>query len=159
MMLERIARYVQSSYFMNRVYKKCDSIGLNYYRHTKFGDKRVYEKTDMGWDIYPEGIEYALVYLSRYELPIVVSEAGIADARDVHRAEYITEQVKGVWRALQKGVDVRGHMYWSLLDNYELALGYEKRFGLVEIDYETLERKIRPSALVYKKICEENTVE
>jgi beta-glucosidase len=50
-------------------------------------------------------------------------------------------------------------MYWSLLDNYEWALGYEKRFGLVEIDYETLKRKIRPSAYVYKKICEQNAVE
>ena len=50
-------------------------------------------------------------------------------------------------------------MYWSLLDNYEWALGYEKRFGLVEIDYETLERKIRPSAYVYKSIIEANGLE
>ncbi len=157
--LAKVAAYVQSGYFMNRVYKKCDSIGLNYYRHTKFGDTQVYEKTDMGWSIYPEGIYGALKFLARYKKPLYVTEAGIADAADTKRADYITKQVTGVWRAIQEGVEVRGHMYWSFLDNYELALGFEKRFGLVEIDYKTLERKIRPSAYVYKKICEENAVQ
>ena len=159
MILARMSAYVQSGYFMNRVHKKCDSISLNYYRHTKFGDTCEYEKTDMGWDIYPEGIYGALTYLWRYRKPLYVSEAGIADAADTRRSAYIVKQVEGVWRALRSGVDVRGHMYWSLLDNYELALGYEKRFGLVEIDYGTLERKIRPSAYIYKRICEDNAVE
>lgn len=144
--------------FMRRVYKKCDSIGLNYYFHRKFGDTHTYEKTDMDWDIYPEGIEDSLMMLWRYQKPLYVSESGIADAHDVHRADYITRQVQAIWRALQRGADVRGHFYWSLLDNYEWALGFEKRFGLVEVNYETLERHIRPSAYVYKKICEENAV-
>ncbi len=84
--------------------------------------------------------------------------AGLADADDDVRADYIIRQVRATHRAIVAGVDVRGHMYWSLLDNYEWALGYEKRFGLVAVDYETLERKIRPSAWMYKKICEENKV-
>lgn len=154
-----LGAYVQSGFFMNRVHKKCDSIGLNYYRHTKFGGKEVYEQTDMGWEIYPEGICGALKYLHRYKKPIYVSEAGIADAGDVMRADYIRKQVAGVWSAIEDGVDVRGHMYWSLLDNYELALGYEKRFGLVHVNYDTLERTIRPSAYVYKKICEDNAIQ
>ena len=141
---------------MRRVYKKCDSIGLNYYFHKKFGDKHVYQKTDMDWDIYPEGIYGALKMLWRYKKPLFVSEAGIADEADKYRASYITKQVEATWQAVQDGIDVRGHMYWSLLDNYEWALGFEKRFGLVEINYETLERKIRPSAYVYKEICENN---
>lgn len=157
-MLAIIATHFQSGHFMNGIRGHFDSIGLNYYRHTKFGDRKEYEKTDMGWNIYPEGIEFALKYLWKYKKPIYISEAGLADAADTLRADYIKRQVLGTWRALQDGVDVRGHMYWSLLDNYELALGYEKRFGLVEINYETLERKIRPSAYVYKKICEENAV-
>lgn len=153
-----IANRLWTHVFMNRVYKKCDSIGLNYYFHKKFGDKKVYVKTDMDWDIYPQGIYGSLKLLSKYKKPLFVSEAGLADEADIHRANYITEQVKAVWRAIQDGVDVRGHMYWSLLDNYEWALGFEKRFGLVEIDYETLERKIRPSAYVYKQICEDNGI-
>lgn len=142
--------------FMRRVCEKCDSIGLNFYIHKKFGDTEVYHKTDMNWDFVPEKICDALKMLTRYRVPLFVSEAGIADHDDDNRAEYITRQVQGVWQAIQDGVDVRGHMYWSLLDNYEWALGYEKRFGLVEIDYKTQKRKIRPSAYVYKKICEEN---
>jgi beta-glucosidase/6-phospho-beta-glucosidase/beta-galactosidase len=113
----------------------------------------------MNWDIYPEGIEECLMMLARYRKPLYVAESGIADAKDAHRGDYITRQVQAVWRAIQRGADVRGHFYWSLLDNYEWALGFEKRFGLVEVDYHTLERKIRPSAYVYKKICVENAVQ
>lgn len=146
-------------HFMGHVYKKCDSIGLNYYLHKKFGDTRTYEKTDMGWDVYPEGISDALLMLKRYKLPIYVSEAGVADATDKMRASYIRTLVEHVHIAIQKNVDVRGFMYWSLLDNYELAEGYTKRFGLIEINYETLERTVRPSAFEYKKICDANALE
>ena len=154
-----VANHFWTHVYMNRVKHHLDSIGLNYYFHKKFGDTKTYEKTDMDWDIYPEGIEDALMMLAKYKKPLYVAESGLADYRDIHRAEYITEQVRGVWRALQRGADVHGHMYWSLLDNYEWALGFEKRFGLVEIDYATLKRTIRPSAHVYEKICRENAVE
>lgn len=153
-----IANYFWTAKFMNRTKRHLDSIGLNYYFYTQFGDKRIWRKTDMDWNFAPEHIYDALKMLSRYNVPLFVSEAGLADATDSGRAEYITRQVAGVWRALSEGVDVRGHMYWSLLDNYEWALGFEKRFGLVEIDYNTLERKIRPSAYVYKRICEQNAI-
>jgi beta-glucosidase len=142
--------------FMRRTKGHYDSIGLNYYFYTQFGDRRTWRKTDMDWNFAPERIYDALMMLRRYQVPIFVCEAGIADSDDSDRAEYITKQVEGVWRAREAGVDVRGHMYWSLLDNYEWALGFEKRFGLIEINYETLERKIRPSAFVYKAICESN---
>ncbi len=153
------ANYFWTYRFMNRVHKRCDSIGLNYYFYKKFGDTAQYEKNDMDWNNYPEGVEEALMMLARYKKPLYVSESGLADYRDIQRAAYITKQVQATWRALERGADVQGHMYWSLLDNYEWALGYEKRFGLVEINYETLERKIRPSAYIYKEICMANAVE
>lgn len=152
------ANYMWTGKFMNRVHRHCDSIGLNYYFYTQFGDKRTWRKTDMDWNFAPSHIYDALMMLSKYKKPLFVSEGGIADADDSGRAEYITKQVEGTWRAIQDGADVRGHLYWSLLDNYEWALGFGKRFGLVEVNYETQERKIRPSAYVYKKICEENKV-
>ncbi len=152
-----IANYYWTYKFMNRVHEKCDSIGLNYYFYTQFGDKRQWRKTDMDWNFAPEKIYDALMMLKRYRKPVFVAEGGIADATDSGRAEYITKQVESTWQALQDGLDVRGHMYWSLLDNYEWALGFEKRFGLIEIDYETLERRIRPSAYVYKEIIEQST--
>ncbi len=154
----KIANYYWTHKFMKRVYKHCDSVGLNYYFYTQFGDTRKWRKTDMDWNFAPEHIYDALKMLSRYKKPLFISEAGLADASDSGRAEYIKRQVQGIWRAVNEGIDVRGHMYWSLLDNYEWALGFEKRFGLVEVDYKTLERKIRPSAYVYKKICEDNAV-
>jgi beta-glucosidase len=144
--------------FMKRVIQQCDSIGLNYYFSTDLGRSTVYPKTDMGWDSRPEGIYDALKQVHRYKKPIFVSECGCADAEDAFRAEYIRETVKGIHKAIQEGVDVRSFMYWSLLDNYEWAHGFEKRFGLVEVDYVTQERKIRPSAYIYKAICEKNAL-
>lgn len=153
-----IAHYFWTSLFMNRIKDHYDSIGLNYYFYTVFGEKWKGKKTDMGWNFAPERLYDALMLLKRYNKPVFVSEAGLADADDSDRAEYIQKQVEATWRAIQDGVDVRGHLYWSLLDNYEWALGFEKRFGLVEINYRTLERRIRSSAYVYKKICESNSV-
>lgn len=143
---------------LSRVIEKCDSIGINYYQHKKFGDTATYPKTDMGWDVYPEGLCDALLMVKRYKKPIWVSEAGVADAKDTIRADYIKRLIRCMHVAIENGADVRGFMYWSLLDNYEWAHGFEKRFGLVEIDYETLARKIRPSAYAYKEIIERNAV-
>lgn len=154
----RVMQYLQTYRFMNAVHKECDEIALNYYRHTIFGDTRTYKKTDMDWEIFPEGTYQALKVLARYQKPIFIAEAGLADEADTMRADYIKAQVKAVHQAIEDGVVVTGHMYWSLLDNYELALGFGKRFGLVAIDYDTLKRTVRPSAYVYKKICEENAV-
>jgi beta-glucosidase len=153
-----IANYFWTKKFMSRTHKYCDSIGLNYYFYTMFGDKREWRKTDMDWNFAPEYIYDALKLLSVYKRPLFVSEAGLADATDESRPEYIKRQVAGVWQAIDDGMDVRGHLYWSLLDNYEWALGFDKRFGLVEVDYKTLKRTIRPSAYVYKEICKSNAV-
>lgn len=142
--------------FLRQVSKKCDSIGVNYYLHKKFGDNATYAKTDMNWDVYPEGLCGSLMMVKKYGKPVWVAEAGVADADDDMRADYIKSLIGCMWQAMQNGVDVRGYMYWSLLDNYEWAHGFEKRFGLIEIDYETLERKVRPSAYVYKRIIEQN---
>ncbi|MEK7509671.1 MAG: family 1 glycosylhydrolase [Patescibacteria group bacterium] len=144
--------------FLMHIYRKCDSIGINYYLHKKFGDTAVYKKTDMGWDVYPEGLCGALLMVKRYGKPVWVAEAGVADADDDMRADYITRLIRCMHTAIQQGVDLRGYMYWSLFDNYELAHGYSKRFGLVEVDYDTLERRIRPSAYVFKEIIERNAL-
>ncbi len=141
---------------MRRVYKSCDSIGLNYYFYTRFGDRTEWRKTDMGWNFAPQYIYQALMSLKKYGLPLYVAEGGLADASDEGRREYIREQVKATWLAINEGVDVKAHLYWSLLDNYEWAYGFDKRFGLIEIDYDTKERKVRQSAYEYKEICINN---
>ncbi|HMA79073.1 MAG TPA: glycoside hydrolase family 1 protein [Candidatus Paceibacterota bacterium] len=153
-----VANRMWTHVYMRRVRHTIDSIGLNYYFHKKFGDRAEYDKTDMDWDIYPEGIYGSLKLLTRYRKPIFISEAGLADRTDTRRAAYITEQIRATKRALDDGIDVRGHMYWSLIDNYEWALGTQKCFGLVAINYDTLERTIRPSAWVYKDIIDANGI-
>lgn len=145
--------------FLGRVYKQCDWIGCNYYQRTVYGDTRTLPATDMGWRIDPDGIYDALRELSRYGKPLYVAEAGCADAHDRFRADYIRDTVRAIHRAVIDGSDVRGYCYWSLIDNYEWAEGFEKRFGLVEVNYDTLERRVRPSAYVYKEICTTNAVD
>ena len=107
----------------------------------------------MGWRIYPKGIYNILMDLKKYKVPLYVTENGIADASDSQRGNFISAHIEWVYNAIKDGADVRGYYYWSLLDNYEWAEGFTKRFGLVEINYDTMERKIRPSAYVYKFIC------
>lgn len=153
-----ISMYMQTYYFLNRTKHKTDIIGLNYYRHTTFGDTQNYLLTDMNWKVKPEGIYGAIMALKRYKKPIIIAEAGVADEDDDIRPDYIRVQIAATQKALEDGADVRGHMYWSLLDNYEWAFGTERRFGLVAVDYKTLERTIRPSAQVYKQIIENNGI-
>lgn len=143
--------------FLNRIEQ--DFIGLNYYFHKKFGDKAIYEKSDMGWDIYPRGIYNLLIKLKRYGKPIYITENGLADAADSRHEKFVKEHLQWINKAIQDGADVNGYFYWSLLDNFEWAHGFGPRFGLVEMNYETMERKIRPSAYEYAKICKENSLE
>ena len=136
-----------------------DFIGLNYYFHNRidYGINKNANKeiSDIGWEIYPEGIYRVLKNLKKYNLPVYVTESGLADARDAHRANFIKNHLYWVKRAVNEGVDVRGYFYWSLLDNFEWDKGFWPRFGLVEVDYKTMARKIRPSALEYKKIIDQ----
>ena len=129
---------------------------MNYYFHRRFPKNENKEVSDMGWEIYPEGIYHVLKDLKKYNKPIYITENGIADAKDQKRSRFIKEHLQWAEEAVQEGVDVRGYFYWSLLDNFEWAHGFGPRFGLVEMDYKTMERKIRPSALEYKKIIENN---
>lgn len=154
---KKIAEYQWNDRFMHAVRHYIDSIGLNYYFHHYFGpDKKRHKKTDFGWDIYPEGIYHAISDLKKYNVPIYITENGLADAKDKNREKFIKDHLYQVWRAIQGGADVRGYFHWSLLDNFEWAEGYSKKFGLIEVDLETKERKIRKSALAYKQICESN---
>jgi beta-glucosidase len=155
-----MSNYLQNHRFTRKTYKCLDEIGINYYQASQYGIELTDRKTDMGWNFTPEYIYEALMMMSKYGKPMFVSEAGIADHDDSDRAEYITRQVDGLRRAIADGADVRGHLYWSLMDNYEWALGFEKQFGLIKVNYDTLERKVRPSAWVYKDLIEkENGVQ
>ena len=151
--------------FLDAIKNYQDFIGLNFYQsysikgYLKDSPKSV---SDLGWGIYPKGIYHALKYLkNRYNKPIYITENGIADAEDKKRAKFIIDYLIWTYKAIEEGVDVRGYFYWSLLDNYEWARydkGFGPRFGLVEVDYKTLERKPRPSSKIYAEICKNNAI-
>jgi len=150
------ANFFWNNHFLRKIKKHQDFIGLNYYFHHRlFGNKNK-SVTNMGWEIYPEGIYHVLKDLKKYHKPIYVMENGIADAQDVRRIEFIKDHLIWTHRAIKEGVDVKGYFYWSLLDNFEWDKGFWPKFGLVEIDHQTFERKIRPSAEFYAQICKEN---
>lgn len=110
-------------------------------------------KTQMGWEIYPDGLHHFLRMVhDEYAkgLPIIVTESGMANPDrpgrdDQARTDYIDAHLGQTLRAMKAGVPVIGFTYWSLLDNYEWSLGYEKRFGLVHVDFKTQKRTPKSS--------------
>ena len=150
-----------------------DWVGLNYYTRKLIapvsgpwpGHHEVpgpLPKTAMGWEIYPEGLEFFLRRTAAEytgTLPLHVTENGMANADvlraggvdDPARTAYLAAHLAAVQRALAAGVPVAGYYVWSLLDNYEWSLGYEKRFGLVHVDFKTLQRTPKASYHALKR--------
>lgn len=151
-----------------------DYIGLNYYCNElvrfRLGSGRsmfaenVAEPTlphsSFGWSIEPDGLRRALEDLwQRFHRPILVTENGVADENDELRGGFLRDHLRAVGDAMAAGVDVRGYLHWSSMDNFEWAEGYSKRFGLFSVDRETMERTAKPSAAVYREMCRTRTVD
>ncbi|TRW98378.1 beta-glucosidase [Paracoccus sp. M683] len=108
-------------------------------------------KTQIGWEIRPEGLAEFLLRLKREhtgDLPLYVTENGLAladEAEDQGRIDYLAGHLQAARQAIAEGVDLRGFFYWSLLDNYEWSLGYGPRFGLIHVDYQTMRRMPKAS--------------
>jgi beta-glucosidase len=105
--------------------------------------------TLMGWEFYPEALEACIrraAAIAGGGIPILVTENGVAVADDRERIEYVERALRGVLACLRDGIDVRGYLYWTLLDNFEWAFGYAPTFGLVAVDRTTQARTPRPSA-------------
>jgi beta-glucosidase len=149
--------------------RRLDWLGINYYtrallRHDPGGGAiplakvgGPLETTDIGWEIYPEGLTELLIRVARdyTGVPIFITENGMAEVAgldDQRRIRFHAEHLRAVLDARRAGVDVRGYFAWSLLDNFEWAEGYAKRFGLVEVDFETLERTPRASYRAFQQL-------
>ena len=88
--------------------------------------------------------------------PIIITENGIADAKDDRRALFIRRYIFAMNRALNEGIDIKGYFYWSLMDNFEWAEGYDMKFGLYEVDFDTQNRKLREGSKEFIKIINES---
>lgn len=166
-LIASITNFLSSDFFLKITRGYSDFIGLNYYNRVHIGFKfsppfyKIVFKgdlTDMGWEIYPEGISKVLRGLKKYNLPIYITENGIADVSDQKRPYFIIAHLEKVWQAIQEGISVKGYFYWSLIDNFEWDSGFSKRFGLFEIDFKTQKRTPRESARIYKEICTKNEI-
>lgn len=160
----RFSHFFTNEYFLRLTRGTHDFLTAQYYFHNRFkfprkvhlGDKPI---NDLGWEIYPKGIYNVLKELHQYNLPIYITENGLADAFDDYRLDFIRDHLLWVYQAIEEGVDVRGYFYWSLLDNFEWDKGFWPRFGLIAVDYEDQERIVRKAALFYAQICQENALE
>ncbi|HUJ15720.1 MAG TPA: GH1 family beta-glucosidase [Thermoanaerobaculia bacterium] len=154
-----------------------DFIGINYYKRgiTRFDPNQIIERavrvenreravyTTTDWEVFPQGLTDILLWVrERYgNLPLYITENGaafydppIADGtvQDPLRVDYLRAHLLAARAAMERGVDLRGYFVWSLLDNFEWALGYAKRFGIIHVNFETQKRTLKSSAHFYKDV-------
>ncbi|WP_165740758.1 GH1 family beta-glucosidase [Pseudoalteromonas sp. Z1A6] len=156
---------------MELISQPIDYLGINFYTRQiyKAHPTEIYEPiaptgplTDMGWEIYPQSFTDLLVSLNKtYTLPpIYITENGAAmpdtynngEVNDLDRLNYYNDHLNAVHNAIEQGVVIHGYFAWSLMDNFEWAEGYLKRFGIVYVDYKTQQRTIKNSGLAYKEL-------
>jgi beta-glucosidase len=153
---ERLAsmRHHSEDVFLNLT-KGDDFLGVQVYTRMLIGPDgwAGYEEgvpvLDMGYEFYPASLANCLRRAWDYTagtVPLLVTENGIGTTDDEQRIDYVRQALSGVLHAIDEGVDVRGYTYWSLLDNFEWAMGYRPKFGIVGVDRDTFERRAKPSA-------------
>lgn len=123
-------------------------------------------RTQMGWPVTPEVLYWSPKFLyERYKKPVLLSENGMAghdwvhlDGRvhDAHRIDFMKRYLRELCRSAEDGAEIMGYMYWSIMDNFEWSDGYDKRFGLVHVDYQTQKRTIKDSGYFYRDVIQTN---
>ncbi len=146
-----VADYAANRFVLSRVSKTSDFIGINYYLSYRMYGYRAHNPkqhlNDLGWDMQPANVQYILEDVSsRYKLPILITENGLADANDEQRKWWIMETIRGMSQAMKGGAKLIGYLHWSLLDNFEWDKGFWPKFGLVSVHRGTMKRTVRSSA-------------
>ena len=148
------ARAMHEDYYLEAT-RGNDFVGVQAYTRIRIGldglpmdaDPDIPMVESMGYEYWPQGLEASIRHaIDVTGNPVYVTENGIGIDDDEVRVKFVTESLEGVQRCLADGLDVRGYVYWSLLDNFEWAEGYRPRFGLVSVDRATFVRTPKPSA-------------
>lgn len=177
-LLKKIGKYLPENYEkdMDTICQPLDFYGQNiykgfWYKKGQNGPEQVpfpigYPHTAIGWPLTPECLYWAAKFLyERYKLPFVITENGIScrdsisldgEIHDAARIDYLHKYLRQLKKARDEGVDVKGYFVWSLMDNFEWASGYQERFGMIYVDYQTLERTPKDSYYWYKNTIETN---
>jgi len=176
---EKVYEYFPKNYEkdMQEIKEEIDFVGINYYSgdlikadpNSFLGGKNVergLSKTEMGWEIYPEGLYKMLKGVQDEYNPkeVYVTENGAAfddkveeeQVHDENRTDYLKKHFEMALKAIENGVKLKGYFVWSLLDNFEWAQGYSKRFGIVYVDYKTQKRIIKDSGKWYSNFIKNN---
>lgn len=154
------------------IYQPLDFLGWNCYLAGNYNDGPDGKpwpgmpRTNMGWAVTPDALYWGVRFIhNRYSLPIIISENGVAiidfkmdDGRvhDPQRIQFMKWYLRGLKRAANEGYPIRGYMAWSILDNLEWAHGFDKRFGLIYVDFRTQERTLKDSAYWYAELIQSN---
>lgn len=183
---DRLAAGVRD-FFLNRAFltligargrgreRPLDFLGINYYTRTivrsgkgaaaLWGEECLSDHhpdrgplSDTGWEIHPSGLLAVLERFSRLGLPLMITENGVATRDEDLRRWFLREHLAAVGQAVERGSNVIGYLYWSLMDNFEWALGRGPRFGLAEVDFETQRRIPRPAAEDFATVCRSLTL-
>jgi beta-glucosidase len=165
---------------MNLIQEPFDFLGVNYYtRSVNRADplsppvcatpvrQAGAEYTEMGWEVFPEGLKETLLWIKRRygDIPLYITENGAAFAdppvidglvEDTRRVEYLRNHLRAAHEAIREGVNLRGYFVWSLLDNFEWSCGYSKRFGIVHVDFASQQRTPKASARFYSRVIQSN---
>jgi beta-glucosidase len=149
-----------------------DFVGVNYYTraHLRFTLAKPYLQfeytdearrglTDIGWEDFPRGFSQLLMEMKRYHLPVWVTENGIDDRHGARRPHYLYAHWQQMLEAKKAGVDLRGYLHWSLMDNFEWLEGWGPRFGLYRVDFQTLERTPTPACNYFRAAAIDRRVE
>jgi beta-glucosidase len=142
-----------------------DFVGVQTYSRTRVGKdgdlppEQGVELTQMGYEYWPEALEQTIRYAyAQASVPVYVTENGISTEDDNRRIAYLKTALDGVKKCLADGIDVRGYIHWSLLDNFEWLEGYRPKFGLLAVDRDTQKRTIKPSANYLGEIARRNSI-
>lgn len=153
--------------YLPELENSCDWWGVNFYTNLRVDSRNPRGSRDalegervsqMGWTWQPEGLYRALQRYSALNKPMYVTENGIGTLDDLERVRFIADHLRMVSLAIKDGMDIRGYLYWSLIDNFEWACGFRPRFGLVEVNYETFERRVKPSGRFLGEIIGNNAL-
>jgi beta-glucosidase len=142
-----------------------DFVGVQTYSRNRIGPDGAVDPPEgaptmqTGWEVYPDALEHTVRLAAEHaRVPVLVTENGMATDDDGARIAYTRAALGGLARCVADGLDVRGYLHWTLLDNFEWMAGYAKTFGLVAVDRETLARTIKPSARWLGRVARANTV-
>ena len=140
-----------------------DFVGVQTYSRTRIGPEGKLPEPEgaatmqTGWEVYPDGLGHTVRLAAAHAaVPVVVTENGMATDDDSARIAYTESALGGLAQCIEDGIDVRGYIHWTLLDNFEWNAGFSKTFGLVAFDHDTFVRTVKPSARWLGQVARRN---